>query len=230
MTQAIQSIYNFFEPVTQHHVAKKAWVVAAEIIKICAAALFLDFTYQVLFPGHLRSNKLYTIAVAAPVVEEMLFRGIFQRTLFFIQRLLFKDEREKSRIFRVHSTAFVFGLAHVGNIHKNAFSTLFQCSWAYFSGISLGYLSEKYRTIAVGILFHGANNMLACVAMRYFSKNLVFEAITLTSLFSLQLIAQVVAETRVGQQITPWGSRVSLFCQDLFQTSKKPLILQTQFV
>jgi hypothetical protein len=165
----IAIVENYIEPVIHHHVSQFIFKVIAETVKIFAAKMFLEFLCKQLLKENssLSSQKIYLYVVVAPIVEEILFRGVLLNVIYLSQKALVKgDEREgKQRTFRVHLTAIAFGAAHLTNSHTNPFTAIFQCSWCYLSGVTLGYLAEKTHSISLGILAHGLNNGIAVFAM-----------------------------------------------------------------
>ena len=77
--------------------------------------------------------------ILAPVSEELLFRGLVQRTLMPFGRKL-----------AILGSAFLFGLMH-GNV--------MQIPFAFLSGLVLGYVASEY-SIAWAMLLHMINNLV----------------------------------------------------------------------
>jgi membrane protease YdiL (CAAX protease family) len=77
--------------------------------------------------------------VAAPVLEEMLFRGVMLRGFL----------RQYSRTFAVFWSATLFGIAHLN---------LYQMMTALAIGIVAGWLYERCRSLWPCILLHAAYN------------------------------------------------------------------------
>lgn len=87
--------------------------------------------------------SIFTIAVVAPVFEEMIFRG-------FLQKFLEEKWQDPTRAIMVTSLFFTL-------VHMNPF-------WAiqiYLLGIVLGYLAWITGSILPGIILHALNNGLA---------------------------------------------------------------------
>lgn len=87
--------------------------------------------------------SIFTIAVVAPVFEELIFRG-------FLQKFLEEKWQDPTRAIMVTSLFFTL-------VHMNPF-------WAiqiYLLGIVLGYLAWKTGSIFPGIILHALNNGLA---------------------------------------------------------------------
>ena len=79
------------------------------------------------------------MAICAPVTEEILFRGLIQRTMM-----------PYGKRFAIVASAFLFGLFH-GN--------LVQTPYAFLVGLVLGYVASEY-SIAWAMLLHMINNMI----------------------------------------------------------------------
>jgi len=77
--------------------------------------------------------------VAAPVLEEMLFRGVILRGFL----------RQYSRTFAILWSATLFGIAHLN---------LYQMATAVVLGIVSGWLYERCRSLWPSILLHAAYN------------------------------------------------------------------------
>jgi membrane protease YdiL (CAAX protease family) len=77
--------------------------------------------------------------VAAPVLEEMLFRGVILRGFL----------RQYSRTFAIVWSAALFGIAHMN---------LYQFATAFAIGIVAGWLYERCRSLWPCILLHAAYN------------------------------------------------------------------------
>ena len=77
--------------------------------------------------------------IVAPISEELLFRGLIQRSL-----------RPFGRRFAILASAFTFGIFH-GN--------LLQAPYAFLVGLVLGYVASEY-SIAWAMLLHMINNLV----------------------------------------------------------------------
>ena len=77
--------------------------------------------------------------ILAPVAEELLFRGLVQRTLM-----------PYGKRFAIFCSAFAFGIFH-GN--------LFQAPYAFLVGLVLGYVACEY-SIAWAMVLHMLNNLV----------------------------------------------------------------------
>ncbi len=90
----------------------------------------------------------FLAVVAAPVLEEILFRGI-------ILEGYLKNYKPWTAIL---VSAFLFGLIHLN---------LAQGVSAFISGILFGWIYWRTRSILLGILLHFINNVLAFVSSLY---------------------------------------------------------------
>jgi hypothetical protein len=67
-------------------------------------------------------------------------------------------------VFRVRITAVLFGLAHLLNPHPWPVR-LMQVTWCIICGSNFGYLKEKHQTLALPMLAHFSNNLIATLAI-----------------------------------------------------------------
>ena len=103
--------------------------------------------------------------IAAPVVEEILFRGIVLRSI-----------RKFSPVWAsILISSVLFGVYHLNIV---------QAAYATFMGIAAGILYEKKRNLLFPILVHFANNLITM--LQGFAPSEVNELI---SIFILIMIA-----------------------------------------
>lgn len=109
----------------------------------------VDFfaTYNKL-EGYIYSDSIWvqvlSLAVAAPLMEEFLFRGlIFKRMRAYLKP-----------VPSILISAFVFGL-----MHGNAV----QFVYAFILGIFMAYVYEKFKTIWASVVFHAGANLISLV-------------------------------------------------------------------
>ena len=98
----------------------------------------MDALEEISVTGDTLSMFLY-MAIAAPVFEEVIFRGFVLRTL-----------QPYGRRFAILCSAFLFGIFH-GNILQTPF--------AFVVGLILGYITVEY-SIVWAILLHTINNLI----------------------------------------------------------------------
>jgi len=77
--------------------------------------------------------------LVAPMVEEMLFRGVILRSFL----------RQYRRGPAILGTALLFGLTHMN---------IYQCVAAFITGALMGWLYERTRSLWPGILLHASYN------------------------------------------------------------------------
>ena len=166
-----------------------------EGIKVIMAKVFLEHlgSYYLSHSTKITKEHIYQVIVRAPIVEEWLFRGVLLRVIHLVQDILTgnkvqsslsqdssdiessADELEKEmiedkqtkRTFRIHLAALIFAAAHLSNPHPNKISALTQFAWSYLGGVIYGHLTEKYDSLAPGILAHGINNLIATASLAY---------------------------------------------------------------
>lgn len=113
---------------------------------------FRDFMLKLLQPNIF---SFLSVAVAAPILEELLFRGII------LEGFLRNYSPQKAIIW----SAVIFGLAHLNP---------WQAFGAIAIGLLIGWLYWKTDSLLPGIFLHFANNLLAYLLT--FSINSTFES------------------------------------------------------
>ena len=106
------------------------------VARIFNEAISLDFA------GYL------TVGIAAPVLEELVFRGII------LAALLRRYEPRKAIIW----SAVIFGIAHLNP---------WQFIAAFIIGCAIGWLFWRTRSIWIGIFMHWANNTVGFLLGHY---------------------------------------------------------------
>jgi membrane protease YdiL (CAAX protease family) len=214
----------YFKPVIDHPVTRYGFMIVAEVVKIVAAKMFLEFLSRRLWnhSSKLPFRNVYIAVVFAPVVEEIIFRGILLRGIHLIQKVFRKvclsggaiseQTRKTDQIFRVHLAALIFAGSHLLNPHRNAVSAGIQFCWTYIGGVTYGYLSEKYQSLAPGMIVHGINNSLATSATLH-PKMMPW---CLLALMVNKLAAYILAITEID---TKFFSHVSQFAHGIFKGS-----------
>lgn len=214
---------NYVQPVFDNKIvielARRAFVIIAEIVKIVAAKMFLQFiTKQFLFNNSKISAETAIITcIIAPVLEEIVFRGVLLKGIHLIQITwnyckkndLTKEDELGQQIFRVRLSSLVFAAAHLLNPHKNLIAAGIQFTWALLLGSNCGYLTEKYHTLSIGILIHGFNNSIAIGAEVYSEQ---YAPLFLLAIAVNALIADVLVETNIASYITSTMSNTLSSC------------------
>ena len=215
-----QVFLDYMEPVLQNRVYKATSAVIAEMVKIIAAKVFLEFLsrrYLNNISSEYPVKQIYLITIFAPIAEEILFRGILLQGIHLTQICwhylggseLTEEDLTSQQVFRVHLSAIIFGAAHLMNPHQNAISALTQFTWSYFGGVAYGYLSEKYETLSVSILAHGMNNTLAVAGGVYGSP------IFLLAVIVNKIAVYNIAVTSIDEKLYAGFLQTAEYCADL---------------
>ena len=130
------------------------------------------------------------IGILAPIVEEILCRGLVLRTLMpFGKR------------FAIVASAFLFGMFH-GNI--------LQAPMAVLVGLVLGYVAAEY-SIAWAMILHMINNMVLGDILTRLIPSETAATIVLWIVLLISFIGAVIVLVRRGSEITAWkNSAVSV--------------------
>lgn len=137
--------------------------------------------------------------ILAPITEELLFRGLIQRTL-----------RPYGKRFAILCSAFTFGIFH-GN--------LLQAPYAFLVGLVLGYVASEY-SIGWAMLLHMINNlMLGDMLSRitfglpdYFLGLIMYAILIPCGLVSLVILIVKRHEIRAYRQANP----INKLCRGCF--------------
>ena len=108
--------------------------------------------------------EFIAMVIIAPLLEEILFRGI-----------IFARLREYMSVkVAIVISALIFGIIH-GNVVQGIY--------AFIIGICLAYIYERYNTLLAAVLFHMAANLMSVImtecepVVRLISKALVYNII-----------------------------------------------------
>ena len=128
------------------------------------------------------------MCLLAPVTEELLFRGLIQRTLLPYGKKL-----------AILGSAFLFGMMH-GNILQTPF--------AFAVGLVLGYVATEY-SIAWAMVLHMINNLvLGDMLTRLTAGMGMFGAeVVIWSILTICVIGAVITLIRSRHQIRAWMQR-----------------------
>ena len=141
-------------------IALNNWISLSGIMKIFSG---FEKTAQVLYGGNLIIEVL-TVGVAAPMVEEFLFRGLFYKRVA-------KMINKKVAVFL---SALFFGIYHFNVV---------QGIYPLFIGILLVYLYERFQTLKAPILFHMAANLTSVLFTEFQIQMSIFGMI-LSAIFT----------------------------------------------
>lgn len=124
------------------------WTVEAVLVEIFPVARWQEAMFDQMMSNGFAS--VVTVCLVAPVLEEMLFRGVILRSFLY----------QYSRWTAILTSALLFGLAHL-NVYQFAAGLLM--------GTVLGWLYERTRSLWPSILLHGAYNI--AVTAIYYAAN-----------------------------------------------------------
>ena len=153
------------------------WVTVLELILNLFGLSAMGILEQVSGQSDSLSMFLYA-SIAAPIAEELIFRGFALRTL-----------RPFGKKFAIFGSAFLFGAFH-GN--------LLQAPYAFLVGLVLGYVTVEY-SIVWAIAIHGFNNLVLADLLTRFTSllpELLGSAIQFTALLAFTIAAIVVLVTK----------------------------------
>lgn len=131
--------------------------------------------------------QLLILGLAAPIIEEVLFRGIIFRRM----------KEYCNPTMAIMLSGFVFGIYHF-NIVQGIYAT--------FMGIFLGYLYEKFHTLWAPILFHIAANVMSVLSVEigFLNKWMenTFSAIFITVLSAVIMVFIIIKFHNIKQRFT----------------------------
>ncbi|MDO5446971.1 MAG: type II CAAX endopeptidase family protein [Prevotellaceae bacterium] len=96
---------------------------------------------------------ILAISVIAPIVEEVIFRGIILKQLLTMQKFHTKYW------YAIVISAVLFALVHCNPA---------QMPHAFLIGILLGWLYYHTKSIMPGIIYHLVNNTIACIIYHFY--------------------------------------------------------------
>lgn len=168
---------NYVVPFANHKVTQTALLVTREAVGLVAAGIFLtafqrDICAQLpeSLSAHSFGVKGYVLIL--PVFEEIIFRLVLQRGIQLVQKYrqhyIHKvqpspEDLKAQEVFRVRITAVLYALCKTFYRQNNPSPLHF--IGHMLSGLTYGYLSEKYSSLALPILAHGFFNGLGVAAL-----------------------------------------------------------------
>ena len=96
--------------------------------------------------------QVLAVGISAPVVEELVFRGILMNRMKWLPVWA-----------SVLIQALLFSFVHFN---------LFQCLYAFLAGVLLGLVYLKYRSVIMVILGHVAFNMISIILSEFLPENM----------------------------------------------------------
>ncbi|WP_333576609.1 CPBP family intramembrane glutamic endopeptidase [Faecalibacillus intestinalis] len=133
-------------------------IVANMIINFVLGGGSNDSANQLLFEDYLNNGALlmaFQSVILAPILEELLFRG-----------LVFRSLRDKSKWLAIFASSFLFGFLHIYSaLFAGDLSQLIYLFSYGGMGFAFSYAYEKRKTICVPILMHMINNLVAIILL-----------------------------------------------------------------
>jgi membrane protease YdiL (CAAX protease family) len=125
-------------------------LVASTINSIVVKAFPMTPDEQAMFESMAAQSPVAMLfsCILAPVLEEMLFRGIILRSFL----------HQYSRTSAILGSSLLFGIAHLN---------VYQFVAAFIGGIVLGWLYERTRSLWPCILLHAAGNAFAVYSIAF---------------------------------------------------------------
>jgi len=113
---------------------------------------------QLLFENYLNNGVLlmaFQSVILAPILEELLFRG-----------LVFRSLRDRNKWLAIFASSFLFGFLHIYSaLFAGDLTQLIYLLSYGGMGFAFSYAYEKKKTICVPILMHMINNLVAIVLL-----------------------------------------------------------------
>jgi hypothetical protein len=144
------------------------------------------------------------MVVISPLAEEIYFRGLLQHGIKltqlgwnrFFKRELTEVDVKIQRVWRIQLTALTVAASYFDR-RKGLLPFVI----AYIDGVSYSLMSEKYKTLSLGILSNGINSILALSLSTYphYTEAIIF---TMLSNKIGSLSVGILANNRLDQAIT----------------------------
>jgi hypothetical protein len=172
-----------------------------------------------LFANEFEQTDSFVIPINLPLEQELICRGI-RKGISWINippdgipdESIEENKKEVlQQIFRIHLAALIFAAAHLHNSHQNKTRVLTQFAWSYIGGVIYGYLSEKYVSLAPGVLAHGFNNILANAGRIYRD----FVPFIIVALFVNRIVTYILAVTSIDRVILAGVGQATHFYHSL---------------
>ena len=123
------------------------------------------------------------IGILAPIVEEILCRGLVLRTLMPF-----------GKKFAIFASAFLFGMFH-GNI--------LQVPFAFLVGLVLGYVAAEY-SIAWAMILHMINNLVLGDMLTRLIPGEIASTVVMWVVLVICAVAAIIVVVRRRDEITAW--------------------------
>ena len=133
-------------------------IISNTIINLILGGSSNDSANQLLFESYLNKDLIFMFiqsVILAPVLEELLFRG-----------LIFRSLRSINRNLAFFASAFLFGFLHIYSALFAGDLTQLVYLLSYGGmGFVFTYTYEKRKTICVPMLIHMINNLVAVLVL-----------------------------------------------------------------
>ena len=133
-------------------------IISNTIINLILGGSSNDSANQLLFESYLNKDLIFMFiqsVILAPVLEELLFRG-----------LIFRSLRSINRNLAFFASAFLFGFLHIYSaLFAGDLSQLIYLLSYGGMGFAFSYAYEKRKTICVPMLIHMINNLVAVLVL-----------------------------------------------------------------
>lgn len=133
-------------------------IVANLLINLILGGSSNDSANQLLFETYMKKNAILMIiqsVILAPVLEELLFRG-----------LIFRSLRDRGKVFAFALSSFLFGFLHIYSALFAGDLTQLVYLLSYGGmGFVLTYAYEVKGNVCVPILIHMLNNLIAVLVL-----------------------------------------------------------------
>ena len=153
------------------------------IIELITELIPMPESFIELFEGLIQPNifSFLTIVVLAPILEELLFRGII------LEAFLKNYSPWKAIIW----SAFIFGIAHFNP---------WQIIGASLAGILIGWAYVKTNSLIPGIMIHFVNNLISFSIMTFSQNNSLYlsDFIDTPFMYSILIIISLIILTIGG--------------------------------
>ena len=114
-----------------------------------------ELSTNILYSATIGIGMIYVSVILAPVLEELLFRG-----------LIFRSLRSINRNLAFFASAFLFGFLHIYSaLFAGDLSQLIYLLSYGGMGFAFSYAYEKRKTVCVPILMHMINNLVAIILL-----------------------------------------------------------------
>jgi len=133
--------------------------------------------------------RFYVAIVGSPLIEELFFRGFFQNSIGYFQRMNHRvvnnrnpteNENKTDMIFRVRMTALIYGGFYLfRKSNMTPLVRLLAFTGATLSGLGNGYLYERFGSLSAPLIAHTIHNLLIVSTLSPFNFLSIRAGVTL---------------------------------------------------